>query len=68
MRSLGFLSPNFIPEENKHEMDMQREYIWMSRTPNAQFLYAIFDFNVCWLSSQITPYYPKLYIAVRVFL
>ena len=22
-----FLAPNFTPEENKHEMDMQRKYI-----------------------------------------
>ena len=28
-------SPNFITEENKHEMDMQRAYIWTSRTSNA---------------------------------
>ena len=30
----------FIQEENKHEMDMWRAYIWTSRTSNAQFSYA----------------------------
>ena len=56
------------PEENKHEMDMQRTYIWMSRTSNAQFSYAFFGFNACGHSSQITPYYLKLYFDVHVFL
>ena len=52
----------------KYEMDMQRAYIWMSRTSNAQFSYAFFGFNVCGHSSQITPYYLKLYFALGVFL
>ena len=54
--SLNFLTPNFIAEENKHEMDMQRAYIWTSRTSNAQFFYAFFG------------YYLKFYFAVCVSL
>ena len=27
MRSLNFITPNFIPGENKHEMNMQKAYI-----------------------------------------
>ena len=68
MRTLNFLSPNFIPDENKHQMDIQREYIWTSKMLNVQFPYAIFGFDVCQHSSQITPYYLKLYFAVDVFL
>ena len=54
--SLNFLTPNFIAEEDKHEMDMQRAYIWTSRTSNAQFFYAFFG------------YYLKFYFAVCVSL
>ena len=68
IRYLNFITPNFIPEENKQEMDMQRAYIWTSRTPNAQFLYTPFGFNVCGHSSQSTPYYLNLCFAVGVFL
>ena len=50
------------------EMDMQREYIWTSRTSNAQFSYVFFGFNACRDSSQITPYYLKLHFVVSVFL
>ena len=32
------------------------------------FFYTFFGFDVCWHSSQITPYYLKLYFAVGVFL
>ena len=63
-----FLAPNFTPEENKHEMDMQRKYIWTSRTSNAQFWYAIFGFDVCEHNSQIIAYHLKLYFPVGVFL
>ena len=24
---INFLTPNFIPEENKHELDMQKAYL-----------------------------------------
>ena len=27
MRSLNFITPNFIPGENKHEINMQKAYI-----------------------------------------
>ena len=49
-------------------MDMQRAYIWRSRTSNAKFSYAFFGLNACGHSSQITPHYLKLYFAVSVFL
>ena len=49
-------------------MDMQRAYIWTSKTSNAKFSYAFFGFNACGHSNQITPYYLKLYFAVSVFL
>ena len=62
------VTPNFTPDENKHEMDMQRKYIWTSRTSNAEFRYAIFCFDVCGHNSQIIAYYLKLYFAVGVFL
>ena len=39
----------------------------MSRSSNAQFSYAFFGFNAFGHSSQITPYYLKLYFAVGVF-
>ena len=68
IRSLNFLTPNFIPQENKLETGMGRAYIWTSMTSNAQFSHAVFDFNACKHSSQITPYYLKLYFAVGVFL
>ena len=32
VRTLNFHALNFIPEENKHEMDMQKTYIWTSRS------------------------------------
>ena len=28
IKFLNFLTPNFIPEENKHEMDTQKTYMW----------------------------------------
>ena len=56
IRSVNHFTPNFIPEEIKHEMDMQREYIWTWRTSNTQFSYAFFGFKACENSSQITPY------------
>ena len=49
-------------------MDMQRAYIWTSKTSNAKFSYAFFGFNARGHSNQITPYYLKLYFAVSVFL
>ena len=56
IRSLNLLTAKFIPEKSKHEMDMQREYMWTSRTSNTQFSYAFFGFKACENSSQITPY------------
>ena len=47
IRSLNFLTLNFISKENKHEMDMQSAYIWTSRTSNVQFSRTFFDFNAC---------------------
>ena len=64
----NFLTPNFTLEENKHEIDVQKAYIWTSRTSNAQLSYAILGFNACGHSSQIVPYYLKLYFTVGVFL
>ena len=63
-----FSYPEIILEEKNHEMDMPRAYIWASRTSNAQFSYAIFGFDVCGYSIQITSYYLKLYFGVGVFL
>ena len=39
-----------------------------SWTPNAQFSYAVFGFDVSGHINQITAYYLKLYFAVGVFL
>ena len=63
-----FSDPAIILEESNHEMDIPRAYIWAPRTSNAQFSYAIFGFDVCGHSIQITPYYMKLYFGVGVFL
>ena len=64
----NFLTPNFTLKENKHEIDVQKAYIWTSRTSNAQLSYVILGFNACGHSSQIVPYYLKLYFTVGVFL
>ena len=64
----NFLTPNFTLEENKHKIDVQKAYIWTSRTSNAQLSYAIFDLYASGHSSQFVPYYLKLYFTVSVFL
>ena len=68
IRSLNFLTSYFILEENNYEMEMQRAYIWTSRMSNAQFSYSSFGFDFCGRSSQITPFYLKLYFTAAIFL
>ena len=69
MRSLNFITPNFIPGENKYEMNTQKTYI---RRPGPyigrQFSCAIFGFGFCGHISQITLNFLKLYCGTDIFL